>query len=109
MTHTLLFQVFRRLDRSYEQFREHWLEVHAPLGSALPGIEAYDIYIAGEDPERLTSDPDGFVVMQFPSVAAGEAAMGSEQMARAVEDAALFADHFAAFPVTAHQVVPSDR
>ena len=40
-------------------FRDYWLETHAPLAAAIPGLRGYRINIAGDAGEQPPAPYDG--------------------------------------------------
>lgn len=70
---------------------KYWAEVHGPLGAKLPGLRGY---VQHHAVEGLGGDLPffGIAELTFDSRADADAALGSPEMAAALEDAANFAD-----------------
>ena len=82
----------RRPGLSVEDFQRHWLEVHAPIAAALPGLRRYvqshtrrSGYEAGRVPAY-----DGAVLAWFDSMEAVRDAAATPEYARVVADGAGF-------------------
>ncbi len=97
--------VRRREDVSPEEFRRHWLEVHAPLARGLEGLRGYRINLVVDGPEDLGWD--GIGELWFDSVEAATAAFAVEPLAQRIEDdVATFVAERRAFFVEEHLVLP---
>ena len=82
----------RRPGLSVEDFQCHWLEVHAPIAAALPGLRRYvqshtrrSAYEAGRVPAH-----DGAVLTWFDSTEAIRGAAATADYARVLADGATF-------------------
>jgi uncharacterized protein (TIGR02118 family) len=80
---------------THEQFMKHWVEVHAPLALAVPGLRRYvQNHIGGErrraDIETLALDIDGIAELWFDDQAALERAAKTPEMKALQEDGAKF-------------------
>jgi len=80
---------------THEQFMKHWVEVHAPLAHAVPGIRRYvQNHIAGErtraDIEALEVGIDGIAELWFDDRADYERALASPEMKALHADGARF-------------------
>jgi len=82
----------RRPGLSVEDFQRHWLERHAPLANALPGLRRYvqshtrrSAYESGRTPAY-----DGVALAWFDSVDAMRAAGTTPEFARVLADSATF-------------------
>ena len=82
----------RKPDVSVEDFQRHWLEAHAPIAAALPGLRRYvqshtrrSAYDAGRAPAY-----DGAVLMWFDSTEAVRNATATPEYARVLADGASF-------------------
>jgi uncharacterized protein (TIGR02118 family) len=85
----------RRTGMTREQFTRHWLEVHAPLAHAVPGLRRYVQSHVVEEyrrPDIPTSaiEVDGIAELWFESRVAMERALASPEMAALHADGALF-------------------
>ena len=89
-----VYMLARRPGLSAAEFRAHWVEVHAALGSRLPGLRRYVLNPGIADAERVRpSTHDGFAELWFDDLAALQAATSSEAWAALQSDARmLFAE-----------------
>ncbi|WP_435063016.1 EthD family reductase [Halobaculum sp. EA56] len=78
---------------TFEEFREYYLEEHAPLAADLPGLERYTVSFP-EDPESATYD--ALAELYFPDEGTMAESFGSELGEEVTADAATFADMDAA-------------
>jgi uncharacterized protein (TIGR02118 family) len=85
----------RRTDMGYEDFKKHWLDVHAELCVKIPGLKKYAVnFVVKDAPTPLGFD--GFSELWFEDEAALNASLTS------AEGKALLAD----LPNFAHDVQP---
>jgi uncharacterized protein (TIGR02118 family) len=80
---------------THEQFMKHWVEVHAPLALAVPGLRRYvQNHIRGErtraDIETTAVEVDGIAELWFDDQAALEKAAQSPEMKALHADGATF-------------------
>jgi uncharacterized protein (TIGR02118 family) len=80
---------------THEQFMKHWIEIHAPLAHAVPGLRRYvQNHIADErmraDIPALALQIDGIAELWFDDRAALEAAAETPEMKTLHEDGAKF-------------------
>lgn len=81
---TLMFEVYRWSGTTPEEFRQHYIDVHAPLGKKLPGIVWYESFLA-TDPAREwpiqegRARPDAYVIIKFESQQALESLKGTPE------------------------------
>jgi uncharacterized protein (TIGR02118 family) len=85
----------RKTGWTHEQFMKHWVEVHAPLALAVPGLRRYvQNHIKGErkrsDIEATAVDVDGVAELWFDDLAALEMAAQTPQMKALQADGAKF-------------------
>lgn len=85
----------RRPDWSHEQFMAHWVEMHAPLARAVPGLLRYvQNHISGErtraDIPALDLSIDGIAELWFADRASYETALASAEMKTLHADGAKF-------------------
>jgi uncharacterized protein (TIGR02118 family) len=74
-----VYMVVRHPGLTPGEFRSHWLEDHATLGSRLPGLRRYVVNSGILDAERIRpSTHDGFAEMWFDDLASLQAAASSE-------------------------------
>ncbi|WP_433948341.1 EthD family reductase [Brevundimonas diminuta] len=91
--------LIRRDDMGVAAFRTYWLEEHAPLVRAMPGLQAYRIGFLDPEAGGLTPDgadgadgpADGYAMMGFASLETMEAAFASPEGRAAAADTANFA------------------
>jgi uncharacterized protein (TIGR02118 family) len=96
---------------THEQFVTHWLEVHAPLAHAVPGISRYvQSHITGTrsrpDIPDTNVDIDGIAELWFEDVAAFERAAASPEMKRLTDDGALFIGRIKTYLIEEQQIIP---
>lgn len=92
------------------QFMKHWVETHAPLAHAVPGLRRYvQNHIEGErtraDIPAITLDIDGIAELWFDDRAALETAGRSPQMQALHADGALFIGHIRSYVVEEKTIV----
>lgn len=80
---------------THEQFMKHWVEVHAPLALAVPGLRRYvQNHIVGErrrsDIEETAVEIDGIAELWFDDRAALDKASQSPEMKALHADGAKF-------------------
>jgi uncharacterized protein (TIGR02118 family) len=80
---------------THEQFMKHWVEVHAPLAHAVPGLRRYvQNHIAAErtraDIPATAVEIDGIAELWFDDQAALDVASRSPEMKALHDDGALF-------------------
>jgi uncharacterized protein (TIGR02118 family) len=85
----------RKPELTHEQFVKHWLEIHAPLAHAVPGLKRYvQSHILEEfrraDIPTSAVQVDGIAELWFEDRASMERALASPQMAALHADGALF-------------------
>lgn len=100
----LVALVRRRPDLDLYAFRDYWLNTHAPLAAAIPGMRGYRINIAGDPGAQPAAPYDGSAEIWFDDSAAMEAGLGSEQGRIAGEDTTHFAESLE-FLVTEEHVI----
>ena len=93
----VLFGVYRKPGLSYEDFLDHYENVHVPIARRFAGLRAYDIHpvVPGDD----DSGPDAFAIMTFDSAEDFQAVLASPEFAEAVADNGHFVDHFDTYVV----------
>ncbi|MEM9999695.1 MAG: EthD family reductase [Pseudomonadota bacterium] len=75
----LIALVKKKPTMSTAAFREYWVNVHAPLARAIPGMRGYRINVA-DDPGSMPAAPyDGSAEIWFDDRAAMEAGLSSPQ------------------------------
>ena len=89
----LAITLSRSVDRSFDEFREYYLEEHAPLAADLPGLERYTVSFPA-NPESASYD--ALAELSFPDAETMSAAFDSELGREVAADAETFADMDAA-------------
>ncbi len=100
----VIFAIHRRPGLSREQFAEHWLERHAPLVRALPGLRAYTQCLVSGSAGLAATQADGISILDFDSEAAYRAADASIEMQSAHDDAASLVSHVETYFTEPHVV-----
>jgi uncharacterized protein (TIGR02118 family) len=97
---------YRREDFTMPEFIKYWLDVHAPISAAAPGIRGYVVSeVVRKTRGRLQSD--AFVEQWFDDEAAMEEALASPEIARAWADVANYAKLSGTFwVVNEHVLIP---
>ena len=94
---TLMFEVYRWAGTTPEQFREHYITVHAQLGKKIPGILWYETFL-NEQPTpgwqaQERPRPDAYVIMKLESEKVLEEMRKTDEWRIAKEDDIGFASH----------------
>ena len=94
----------RKAEFTHEQFVKHWLEIHAPLAHAVPGIRRYvQSHILDEqrrpDIPSLDVDVDGIAELWYDDREAMARAMASPEAKALHADGALFIGRIKTFTV----------
>ncbi len=95
---------------THEQFMKHWVEVHAPLAHAVPGLARYvQNHIAAErtraDIAALELEIDGIAELWFDDRIAYERALASPEMKALHEDGARFIGRIRSYVVEEKTIV----
>jgi uncharacterized protein (TIGR02118 family) len=101
----------RRPGLSHEEFVRHWVEIHAPLAHAVPGVRRYvQNHIQGERtrPDIATTEVavDGIAELWFDDRAAMERANASPEAKRPHDDGALFIGGIKTFIIEEQVIIP---
>jgi uncharacterized protein (TIGR02118 family) len=96
---------------THEQYVTHWLEVHAPLAHAVPGISRYvQSHITGTrsrpDIPDTDVDVDGIAELWFDDAEAFGRASASPEMKRLTDDGALFIGRIKTYMIEEREVIP---
>lgn len=87
-----VFLFKRRPDMTAEEFRRYWREVHAPIGTALPGLRRYVQNHVSATLDGLPAPYDGFAELWFDDMSSLEQALASPESQAAMSDSANFLD-----------------
>ncbi|GKY86583.1 EthD family reductase [Sinisalibacter aestuarii] len=102
-------------DLSFEDFDNHWRDVHGPLGARLPGLRAYyhntivDKEQFGIEYARGAWDLDGISELAFDDMASMKEAVGDNPQSRALYEDTDFVDDVKVVACEKHVVIPFDR
>jgi len=101
----------RRPELTHEQFMTHWVEIHAPLAHAVPGLRRYiQNHIRDERtrPDIATTEVaiDGVAELWYEDRAAMDRANASPEAKRLHDDGALFIGGIKTFVVEELVVIP---
>lgn len=104
----LVALVRRKSDLSQQAFADYWVNVHAPLAAAIPGMRGYRINIAGDPGDMPAANYDGSAEIWFDSRESMAAGLASPENDIAAKDTENFLDHLE-FLVTEEAVIlPKD-
>ena len=84
--------VLYKKPKNAEAFDKHYASVHIPLAKKIPGLKKYDISSAGVGTPAGPSDIHLVATLEFESLDALQAGMGSPEGKAAGADLANFAD-----------------
>ena len=101
----------RKPELTHEQFVKHWLEIHAPLAHAVPGLKRYvQSHIVAERtrPDIPTTEVavDGVAELWFDDRAAMDRANASPEAKRLHDDGTLFIGGIKTFIVEELVIIP---
>ena len=102
----------RREGLTHDQFVKHWVEVHAPLAHAVPGLRRYSqSHIVAErtrpDISSLGVAIDGIAELWYDDREAMERALASPEAKALQADGALFIGRIASFTVEERVIIPA--
>jgi len=97
---------------THEQFMKHWIEIHAPLALAVPGLRRYvQNHIQAErtraDIPEIRAEIDGVAELWFDDQAALEAAARTPEMKALHADGAKFIGRIKSYVVEEKFVIGS--
>ena len=78
--------VHKRAGMSTEEFRQYWLETHAPIVAKIPGLRKYTLVYANAGLDGTPPPFDGLAEMWFDDEASLEMAMASPEVGAAMAD-----------------------
>lgn len=101
----------RKVGTSHEQFVRHWVDVHAPLAHAVPGLRRYvQSHIVGErrrpDIPALDVEVDGIAELWYDDRKSMARALASAEAKALHADGALFIGRIKTFTVEERIIVP---
>ena len=101
----------RRPELSHEAFVRHWIEIHAPLAHAVPGVRRYvQNHIEGErtraDIPTTEVAVDGIAELWYDDQAAMDRANASPEAKRLHDDGALFIGGIKTFIIEEKVIIP---
>jgi uncharacterized protein (TIGR02118 family) len=105
----------RRDGLTHAQFIKHWVEIHAPLAHAVPGVRRYvQSHIVEErtrpDIPSLPGEVDGIAELWFDNRESMGRAMSTPEAKALHADGALFIGRIKSFTVEEKVIIPrSDR
>ncbi len=96
---------------THEQFVKHWLEIHAPLAHAVPGVSRYvQSHITGTssrpDIPDIDVEVDGIAELWFEDAESYQRAAASPEMKRLTDDGALFIGRIRTYLIQERQIIP---
>ena len=103
----------RKAGLSHEEFVKHWLEVHAPLAHAVPGLRrCVQSHIVGErsrpDIPTTNVEVDGVAETWYDDLAAMERANASPEAKALHADGALFIGRIKSFITEEKVIIPRE-
>ena len=101
----------RRPELTHDEFVRHWVEIHAPLAHAVPGVRRYvQNHIQGErhraDIPTTEIAVDGIAEPWYDDLAAMDRANSSPEAKRLHDDGALFIGGIKSFIVEEKVIIP---
>jgi uncharacterized protein (TIGR02118 family) len=102
----------RKPHLTHEEFVKHWLEIHAPLAHAVPGVRRYvQSHIIGTrtrpDIPETDVEVDGIAELWYDDQQAMARAAATPEMKRLTDDGALFIGQIKSFVIEEKQIIPS--
>jgi uncharacterized protein (TIGR02118 family) len=104
----------RRPELTHEEFVRHWVEIHAPLAHAVPGVRRYvQNHIIDErtrpDIPATAVEIDGIAELWYDDRAAMERANASPEAKRLHDDGALFIGRIKSFVIEEKVIIPKEK
>jgi len=104
----------RKAGLSHEEFVKHWLEVHAPLAHAVPGLRRYvQSHIVDErtrpDIPSTDVDVDGIAETWYDDLAAMERTNATPEAKALHADGALFIGRIKSFITEEKVIIPREQ
>jgi uncharacterized protein (TIGR02118 family) len=103
----------RRPELTHDQFVKHWVEIHAPLAHAVPGVRRYvqnHIIEERTRPDIPTTELaiDGIAELWYDDFAAMERANASPEAKRLHADGALFIGRIKSYVIEEKTIIPRE-
>ncbi len=105
----LVALVRRRPDLTHEAFADYWVDVHAPLAAAIPGMRGYRINIAGDPGDMPEAPYHGSAEIYFDDRASMVAGLASPENDIAAKDTDNFLESVTFLVTDEHVILPKDR
>jgi uncharacterized protein (TIGR02118 family) len=101
----------RKSGISHQEFVRHWLDVHAPLAHAVPGIRRYvqsHIIDTLSRPDIPDTDVevDGIAELWYDNLEAFRRAAATPEMKRLTDDGALFIGRIKTYVIEEKPIIP---
>jgi uncharacterized protein (TIGR02118 family) len=96
---------------THEEFVRHWLEIHAPLAHAVPGIRRYvqshivDTLSRSDIPDTAV-EVDGIAELWYDHLEAFRRAAATPEMKRLTDDGALFIGRIKTYVIDEKPIIP---
>jgi uncharacterized protein (TIGR02118 family) len=102
----------RKPKLTHTQFLKHWVEIHAPLAHAVPGLRRYvQSHIVEErrrpDVPPLDVECDGIAELWYDDRESMAAALATPAAKALYADGALFIGRIKTYTVEEHQIIPT--
>ncbi|MGD1887278.1 MAG: EthD family reductase [Cohaesibacteraceae bacterium] len=104
----LVALVRKKAGMDQQAFAHYWVNTHAPLAAAIPGMRGYRINIAGNPGDMTPAGYDGSAEIWFDDCAAMEAGLSSPENDVAGADTAHFTESIEFLVCEEHIVLPGD-
>jgi uncharacterized protein (TIGR02118 family) len=102
---TVHIWVKKKPEMATEEFRDHWLEKHAPIArDGYQHLLGYDVFLVTGAPEGQEIPYDGVAVLRWEDRDGFKADMKSEASAKGTEDLKNFAESFGLLFIEEHSV-----
>ena len=104
----IIYCITKKPGMSEDEFHRYWKQTHGPIAARIPGLRRYvQSHTHPSSAKMWRSSFDGAAEVWFDDMASLEAALGSPEIAAAMEDEKNFIDHsnVALFLTEEHVVV----
>ncbi len=101
----------RRPEITHDQFVRHWVDIHAPLAHAVPGVRRYvqshiTKTLTRPDIPETAVEVDGIAELWYDDRDAFARAAATPEMKRLTDDGALFIGRIKTWVVEEKQIIP---